>query len=234
MSLDVYVGSLTRYFLRDWETEAQRWVREEGLSDQLVPPPEPGPAQDPAQVHELIEGWRDALAQELDSKLSAPLSWDERPDAPYFTRRPGWAAYGQLLVWAAYDELAGKPPPQDTLPPWEQDPVYLRAATSSIRYTQILRGAVWWLPVDFPWMFVADDPGGHERGIGSSVVLLRELELLNQRTFKLSGDALAEAGKIGVPRAGMPPEQAARFALAMCMELARKSVENRLLYILDF
>ncbi len=234
MSLDVYVGSLTRYFLRDWETEAQRWVREEGLGDQLVRPPEPGPAQDAAQVQKLIDGWRDALAQELGDKLSVPLTWDERPDAPYFTRRPSWAAYGQLLVWAAYDEFPSEPPPQGPDAHWEQDPVYLRAAASSTRYAQLLRGAVWWLPVDLPWMFVADDPGGHERGMGSSVVLLRELEELNQRTFKLSGDALAEARRLGVPRAGAPPEQAARFALAVCLEMAQRSVENRLPYILDF
>jgi hypothetical protein len=70
--------------------------------------------------------------------------------------------------------------------------------------------------------------------MGSSVVLLRELEELNQRTFKLSGDALAEARRLGVPRAGTPTEQAARFAFAVCIELAQKSVENHLPYILDF
>jgi len=234
MSLDVYVGSLTRYFLQAWETEAQRWVREEGLEDQLQPVHAAPAPQDPSEVQKLVGAWKAGIAQELSGKVPCPIDWDERADAPYFTGRIGWESYGHLLLRAAYDESPESALPEGNVAHWEQDPAYLRSAAHSERYPQLLRGSVWWLPCDFRQMFVADDPGGHERGIGSSAVLLRELEELNRRTYAMDAAALAAARAAGVPRRGAPLEAGARFALALCLELARKSVEHRLVYVLDF
>lgn len=234
MSLDVYVGSLTRYFLRTWETEAQRWAREEGLTDQLVPPPDPIPAQEPLAVQRLVETWRTGIAAELADKVQCALDWDESEHAPYFTGRPSWACYGHLLLWAAYDEYPQASRPPGPVKHWEQDPLYLRAAAGSKRYPQLLRGAVWWLPCDYDWMFLAEDPGGHERGIGSSVKLLAELEALNQRTWKLGDAELAQLRAGGTPRHGADLETGARFSLALCTELARLSVKHHLPYLLDF
>lgn len=234
MSLDVYVGSLTRYFLRTWETEAQRWAREEGLDDQLVPAPEPLPPQEPLAVQKLVENWRAGVEAELKDRAGCALDWAEHAEAPYFTGRPSWECYGHLLLLAAYDEFPGAERPKGPVPHWEQDTLYLRAAAGSKRYPQLLRGAVWWLPCDFDWMFLAEDPGGHERGIGSSVKLLSELEALNQRTFQLDTPTLASVRQAGTPKRGADLETGAKFALALCTELARLSVAKRLPYLLDF
>lgn len=234
MSLDVYVGSLTRYFLRTWETEAQRWAREEGLDDQLIPPPDPLPPQEPLQVQKLVETWRAGVAAELEEKVGCRLDWPEHAETAYFTGRPSWQCYGHLLLLAAYDEHPGAPRPKGPVKHWEQDTLYLRAAAGSQKYPQLLRGAVWWLPCDFDWMFLAEDPGGHERGIGSSIRLLQELDALNARTFRLDPAALAEVRRGGTPSRSSDLETGARFALALCTELARRSAEERLPYLLDF
>jgi hypothetical protein len=137
-------------------------------------------------------------------------------------------------LWAAYDEYPQAKRPPGPVPHWEQDVIYLRAAAGSQKYGQLLRGAVWWLPCDFELLFLAEDPGGHERGIGSSVRLYEELKALNDRTFKLDAAALESLRKGGTPKHGSDLETGARFALALCTELARLSVEKRLPYLLDF
>ncbi len=66
MALDVYVGSLTRYYIEDWETPIQRYCRETGKefvrvrvneqsndSDDVI--------KDPAVVRSHVIAWRDAL-----------------------------------------------------------------------------------------------------------------------------------------------------------------------------
>jgi hypothetical protein len=41
MGLDVYVGSLTRYYARDWETIVQKWGRESGTRVEVLHQNEP-------------------------------------------------------------------------------------------------------------------------------------------------------------------------------------------------
>jgi hypothetical protein len=41
MGLDVYVGSLTRYYARDWETVIQKHARETGMPLEIVRANEP-------------------------------------------------------------------------------------------------------------------------------------------------------------------------------------------------
>jgi hypothetical protein len=38
MGLDIYVGSLTRYYARDWETVVQKHARESGIKLTVVRP----------------------------------------------------------------------------------------------------------------------------------------------------------------------------------------------------
>ena len=78
MGLDVYVGSLTRYYAGDWETIVQQTAREQGFSAEIVRASEPpeDAITDPDTIRELVEAWQRLL--ELD--------WNESPEAPY--RRP--------------------------------------------------------------------------------------------------------------------------------------------------
>src|SRR5207249_3444477 len=71
MGLDVYVGSLTRYYAQDWETIVQQWGREQGLPVEVrrSQPSPPDRITDPAVIRPALIKWRSNLNQALSSRL---------------------------------------------------------------------------------------------------------------------------------------------------------------------
>ena len=127
MGLDVYVGSLARYYTGNWET------KEAGIEVQVDRHGDSRDAiRNPLEVNRLVCEWRDHLSEELKSHLAAPVDWDERPDAPYFTDKPAWDCYSNLLLWAAYQEHPELPRPEKTVEDLRKDPAY------QARYTILL------------------------------------------------------------------------------------------------
>ena len=104
-TLDVYVGSLARYYAGEWENVAEKAARERGVQYQIG---RPGGStdrlKDPQRIPPAVLAWRSALSDSLGSKLALPLDWDEALEVPYFTGRPGWDGFGSLVLWAAYAE----------------------------------------------------------------------------------------------------------------------------------
>lgn len=99
MGLDLYAGTLTRYYARDWMTATQRWAEENGYGyDRIGPdgPMEQEQKPDPAQVLPAIEGWRDSLLAALKNGGTDCPAWPESIDAPYYTDKPDWDAW----LWA--------------------------------------------------------------------------------------------------------------------------------------
>ena len=55
MGLDIYVGSLTRYYAREWESIAQQAAREMGVEFQVIRQHDPPDAiSDSAQIRPLF------------------------------------------------------------------------------------------------------------------------------------------------------------------------------------
>src|SRR6185295_17613013 len=162
MALDIYVGSLVRFYTDDWENVVQREAREQGIQYSRIAPG--GPSTPPArgEVEPAIAAWRDALNQGLGNNLSLPLVWSEAADSPYFTDRPGYSGYSGLMLWAAYADRPELPRP-DQLPEggWYEDDVYLAAIEreSRTRFRQILQPQ-FWLPNDFAFCFEGPSPTG--------------------------------------------------------------------------
>src|SRR5947207_13965109 len=100
MVLDIYVGSLTRYYAQDWETIVQQWGREQGLPVEVrrSQPSPPDRITDPAVIRPAMIKWRSNLNEALSSRLGVELDWEEAPDAAYFTDKPGWDGYGGLVL----------------------------------------------------------------------------------------------------------------------------------------
>src|SRR5688572_18597938 len=133
MGLDVYVGTLTRYYTGDWETLIQRAGRAAGLRVVVQRPEAPRGGwlsrlvdllrpRGPAAARRDVDRWR----RDLGRKIAAPLDWSEEPEQEYFTDKPGWEGYGALLLWAAYDELP-KARRAETAASWDSDSAYLAA-----------------------------------------------------------------------------------------------------------
>jgi hypothetical protein len=221
VGLDVYVGSLTRYYVEGSADVVERVARHQGMT-----------VSDGQAAEEVIRAavlhWRDRLNRWLGDRLDAPLDWDESGPAPCFTDKPGWDGYGGALLLAAHDEHPELPPPAQVSADWPDDPAYQAASApgAGSRYHQLLTPELW-LPCRFAFTVRTQDITGEEVELGSSVALLDQLELLSTR-YRLDGQ---------------PPEPpadshslpaAAGNGLAVLLRLAERSVVNRVPMKLDF
>ncbi|MBA3423580.1 MAG: hypothetical protein ACR2HO_00320 [Rubrobacteraceae bacterium] len=118
MGLDVYTGTLTRYYSGDWETFWERAAREAGVDSIRVQVGVEGVQEvgksDPQKTHQVVLAWRKAL-EETISDASDPLrlDWDESSGKPYFTDKPDWEGYAALMLHAAYAMRPDMEPPEE-------------------------------------------------------------------------------------------------------------------------
>lgn len=236
MALDIYVGSLTRYYLNDWESVAARTFRDKGIPYQVIKPqPEPDDAvTDPTVVKEAVLGWRSSLEAGLRQHLGSGLTWNEEADTPYFTDRPSWYGYAGLLLLAAHAELPEFPRPEKATSEWDKDAAYQAAAAPDFKSRfSSLYDVVIWLPCSFAFKFKSEDVAGTKVWFGSSVTLLDQLRHLNDETYRASSNDLTKWTFEGVEK-DSSFDRSARFGLAMFLHFAQLSVENKLPMKLDF
>lgn len=236
MALDVYVGSLARYYAGEWENIAEKAARERGVQYQIGRPGASADRlKDPQRIPPAVLAWRSALSDSLGSKIALPLDWDEALEAPYFTGRPGWDGFGSLVLWAAYAEHPALRQP-DTLPEeWDNDPALMRSNVAGFRsrYSHLVRNVELWLPSPFEFTFEGEDIDGRRVVVGSTTTLRRQLDELNAATWKADANTVAEWSR-EPPTAEAPLELCARYAFAVLLDLARRAVEHKLPMKLDY
>ena len=99
MALDVYVGSLTRYYAGDWESIADRkGKRTRSTSRAGATRASSDPGKESERIRKAVLGWRDGVKRALRQHLDEPLDWAETTEAPWFTGRPGWDGFGSLVL----------------------------------------------------------------------------------------------------------------------------------------
>ena len=113
MGLDIYAGTLTRYYSHNWKTVVQQWAEENGYTfNRITPDGEPADNEEelsPAEVQAAVEDWRDQILTAISQPNQPPYTpWPEDNERPYYTDKPDWDAFGaMLLVAACHDILAG-------------------------------------------------------------------------------------------------------------------------------
>jgi len=116
---------MTRYLSGDWELVAQRAARELGLELTVIREhTAEGAIRNPEQIQPVVLAWREGLSQALRESLKEPLDWNEDYRAPYFTDKPTWDCYGDLMLWAAYDEQSQLARPSEHVAEWSADAAY--------------------------------------------------------------------------------------------------------------
>ncbi|UYN95822.1 MAG: hypothetical protein KIT25_02405 [Enhydrobacter sp.] len=235
MALDVYVGSLTRYYAGDWENVAERKARERSMNR----PPGPVRAvEDRAAVERIrtaVLHWRETLGASLGANATMSLDWDESADAPFFVGRPGWDGFGSLVLWAAYAEHPGLPRPVVLPEEWDDDPALMRCNAEGMRsrFSHLVRNVELWLPSPFDFILEGQDVDGRRIVIGSSSTLDRQLADLNGATWKAGAHESAGWAHI-VPTSDASLERRARYAFAVLVDLVRQAATHRLVMKLDF
>ena len=65
MGLDIYAGTLTRYYAHNWKTAVQQWAEENGYTfNRITPDGDPvddGEELSLAEVLAAVENWRDQI-----------------------------------------------------------------------------------------------------------------------------------------------------------------------------
>ena len=68
MGLDIYAGTLTRYYSHNWKTVVQQWAEENGYTfNRITPDGEPADNEEelsPAEIQAAVEDWRDQIPAE--------------------------------------------------------------------------------------------------------------------------------------------------------------------------
>ena len=233
MALDVYVGSLTRYYAGAWENLVEKAARERGTPRPVHPAESTDAARSQDRIRPTVIAWRAALTKALGNRLSQPLEWDESQAAPWFTHRPGWDGFGSLVLWAAYAEHPALRLPATLPEEWDNDVALMRSAAEGYRsrYSHLVRNVEMWLPVTFDITFEGEDVEGRRVVIGSVTALRRQLADLNAATWKASGTDVAAWAR--VPPEEQTVEACARYAFAVLTELADRAQSAHLPMKLD-
>ena len=222
MSLDVYVGSLTRYYVGNWQSVGDKTAQ-------------PGKIKkDCERIGKAVLAWREVLGRSLAPHLGEPLGWDESEAAPWFTARPGWDGFGSLVLWAAYAEHPILQRSNALPEEWDDDPALVRSNAEDFRsrYSHLVRNVELWLPSAFEFTFEGEDVDGRRIIVGSSTTLGRQLGELNAATWKMDAGELVALTRRRPPGATL--SVCARHAMAVITGLVRQAVEYRLPIKLDY
>jgi hypothetical protein len=228
MALDVYVGSLTRYYAGDWKSIADRTARRgkggRSRAGKLQ--------QDREPIRKAVLAWRETLVRAVGPRLGE-LGWDEQAEA-WFTDRPGWDGFGSLVLWAAYAEQPALRRPDSLAEEWDDDPALVRSNAEGFRsrYSHLVRNVELWLPSAFDFTFEGEDVDGRRIIVGSSITLAHQLDELNAATWKMDAGERVALTRRRPPGASL--EICARHALAVMSGLAREAIAHRLPMKLDY
>lgn len=188
MGLDIYAGTLTRYYSHNWKTITQQLSEENGQhykqvdenGNEIKPVDDIGEIE---QIRDVICQWSDGLASNIDASMKTPL-WDEKRESEYFTDKPDWEAFGALVMLQAC-RLLNRPVPECVESGWDAfDEPVVKEAMSQIRDCSLLSEVTLWLPIPKDIIFTTTLPSGNEASISTLTVLKNELEVLNQKMWK--------------------------------------------------
>lgn len=196
MGLDIYAGTLTRYYSHNWKTVVQQWAEENGYSfNRITPDGEPADNEEemsPAEVQAAVENWRDQILSAISQPGQPPYApWLENNEKPYYTDKPDWDAFGAMLLVAAcrtYEE----PVPSTVEKDWifGEHPLVARLASDEERVWSLFRGATWWLPLSDSFLFQGSLPTDDTAAIATLGGLRKELEKLNQLAWQADEDTI--------------------------------------------
>ena len=168
MDLNVYAGTLTRYYMGKWhlpgsteEMEAADMTEEE--------------------IQDAAEGWQEDIIRALvEDDNEVDLVWDEDTVSPYFAWGLGWQSFEALRLYGAC-RLYGEQIPESFLEGAALDdyPVFQKLRDDEDMNWSIYLGALLWLPLEDEFSFKAPLPTGQEGTISTAASLLCELDQIN-------------------------------------------------------
>ncbi|MCI8360821.1 MAG: hypothetical protein HFE86_05755 [Clostridiales bacterium] len=259
MGLDIYAGTLTRYYAHNWKTAAQQWAEENGFAFHRIAPGREDPSEEeelsPAEIQKAVEDWREQILAAVSQPGKAPYTpWPEDNESPYFTDKPDWDALGAMLLTAACHTYR-EPIPSSVPKGWDfmEHPLIRRLSEDGERVWSLFRGAVCWIPLPDGFLFQGPLPTGGQTVIATTAALHMELDQLNAMAWQADEAAIlgwsktegypveGSVGPDGVFTKADIPEQSqydteslAKFAFSIFYQAVQFSEEGQTPILLDY
>lgn len=254
MGLDIYAGTLTRYYAQNWKSMTQQWAEENGYTFSRITPGGEGENTASAEeIREAMENWRNQILQSITPQGKPPYApWPENNEAPYYTDKPDWDAYGALILFIACKSY-GEPLPPTVKAGWDfqNHPVVQRMASDPDKHWSLFAWATWWLPIEDGFWFEGPLPTDAPAVIATTGGLKAELEKANELGWQAAEETILSwrdtegyppdittKGLFGRPKiqkqTQYDTESLAKFAFSILWRAVKFSQENRVPILLDF
>lgn len=259
MGLDIYAGTLTRYYAHNWKSAVQQWAEQNGYAFQKIAANgEPVVNEEeisPVEIQEIVEGWRDHILSVISQSGQGPYTpWPEDNEKPYYTDKPDWDAFGaMLLVAACHTYKKSVPPTVEKGWNFMKQHVIARLVKDKKRVWSLFRGATLWLPLPDRFLFHAPLPTDDMTMIGTLGGLRKELDDLNQMVWQADEETILSWSQTeGYPlddvlgpdghysQADIPEhtqydtDSLAKFSFSMFWQAMRFAENNQVPILLDY
>lgn len=224
MNVDLFVGTLTRYYSEQWQNAATR----QGSRSPFGQSQSPHAVTDPVELQGIIAGWLEEAETKLKEHLKEPLSWQEGMLAPHFVGELGLIGYGGLILLTAYTNNAHLPRPIMAMKSWDGDPAVelsLKAEKKDALWEIVNCGI--WFPTNFAFGIGMKDPSGTPLKAGSLELLWRGLDYLNETNWGATPETIT-SWRATPPSETDAFETQAQFGFAVFHDMCKLAREHHL------
>lgn len=191
MGLDVYAGTLGRFYSRDWERAVQRLARKEGWKysevyvDGIIPD-----WPDKENAISMVSEFRDRIRDQVAGEIADIASWSE-DECPYETDKIDYDGRNSLVFLAAYLNRPELKLPDKLPADLDADQAYSEAVEQEyyLGAMAILECGMF-LPSQESKLFMIENPMGAKQVVTTTESLRGALERLSEKVW--SGDTKPE------------------------------------------
>lgn len=190
MGLDIYAGTLTRYYTHNWKTAAQQFAEANGMNFRTIRQQKDEDNLSPKETQEIVTQWRDAIVNGLNLN-PAPLWNEDYNDTPYYTNKPDWDALSALLLYIAA-KYSNKEVPDTVVKDFDvfKHPIVKDFLETKDFQLSLFDGNGWWLPIEQNLMFNYVLPNSEKSPLATSRLLLEELKVYNSFEWNADRDTI--------------------------------------------
>jgi hypothetical protein len=224
MLIELYVGTLTRYYSEQWQNANTR----AGKLSPFTGPRGANSVSDPVELQGIVAEWLETASTKLKEHLTEPLNWREGMSPDYKVGEIGFQGYGGAILLSAYTVTGHLPRPTSYLASWNKDPAIeiLSREPGNNAIWEIMNCSLW-MPCSFQFGIGMKDPSGQPIRAGSVEVLWSALQQLNEANWKASPEEIFGWLKYELNE-DVSFDTQAKFGFAMFHEACRMAREKQL------
>lgn len=255
MGLDIYAGTLSRYYMRNWKTITQQFCEENGMQySQIHPTSSEENHASATETESTVKQWQEQLVNALKSSgVEGAKGWVEDYDTkPYYTNKPDWDAFGALLLFAT-GKLLKVRSPKDYKKNTDYNQVLKIMGIYNTKYRQwsLFSGVCYYVPIEDRLVFKYPFYNGQESMLSTVACLKYELEKINEACWQADEATIrdwvntegypAEGQMVGNGLLRLLPkrkvystESLAKFAFSILWQAVKFAEKEQVTIVLDY